>query len=370
MTYGTPDSTWDDWKELRVLTGRDIDPEGLAVINQQCAILGDEMMPALLMVNPKTGVVLSPFVRTPDIDSNGNFIKGKFLSTTLDKVHCSDMQLIDNICGKAESKTVDDNGYRRVDKSGGYEGLARLGDGSIAAFLEKKDGDTTLSNEPGVRVYKVLPGDCTAGSPPKFESFLGYYPFEINAVKVADVSTIPGSSRYVAIIERNGFPKGHMFPAPAMPANNLCIVDLLDVDDDMVMRNKKCILNYHDIDDPWDVDGNGIFKYALTQVTNEALIVVDDYCIVAGTDTNYPWTNQFQLNESNVEDFQEVSDARWMVVCFVEPIFNVEHPFYQSTNLKPADLKPAVSGLLGFGLTSFNYIVFVLSGVISLLSLA
>ena len=33
-----------------------------------------------------------------------------------------------------------------------------------------------------------------------------------------------------------------------------------------------------------DTDGNGILKYAQTQVTNEALIVVDDYCIVAGTD--------------------------------------------------------------------------------------
>ena len=46
----------------------------------------------------------------------------------------------------------------------------------------------------------------------------------------------------------------------------------------------------HSIDDPWDVDGNGIFKYAQTQVTNEQLIVVDDYCVVAGTDTNFPCT--------------------------------------------------------------------------------
>ena len=61
----------------------------------------------------------------------------------------------------------------------------------------------------------------------------------------------------------------------------LCVVDLYDLDDDMVMRNKKCVLNYHNIDDPWDVDDNGIFKYAQTQVTNEQVIVVDDYCIVA-----------------------------------------------------------------------------------------
>ena len=117
-----------------------------------------------------------------------------------------------------------------------------------------------------------------------------------------------------------------VWPGAGNPANNLCVVDLLSLDDNMVMSNKKCILNYHNIDDPWDTDGNGILKYAQTQVTNEALIVVDDYCIVAGTDTNYPWTNQFQIDET-VEFFQEVSDARFMVICFVEPIFNLEHPF-------------------------------------------
>ena len=89
--------------------------------------------------------------------------------------------------------------------------------------------------------------------------------------------------------------------------------------------SSRSILNYHNIDDPWDVDGNGIFKYAHSQVTNEALIVADDYCIVAGTDTNYPWTNQFELEESQVPDWQEVSDARFMVVCFVEPIFSVDY---------------------------------------------
>jgi hypothetical protein len=169
---------------------------------------------------------------------------------------------------------------------------------------------------------------------------MGFYPFEINGSAIADVSTIPGSSRFVAVIERNGFPNGHMFPSPVMPANNLCIVDLEDVDKEtMVFQNKKCILNYHDIDDPWDTDGNGIFKYAQTQVTNEALIIVDDYCMVAGTDTNFPWTNQFELNEEsdNVQYFQEVSDARFMVVCFIEPIFNTaEHNFYKDNFAAPS----------------------------------
>jgi len=376
VTYKIPDSTWDDWKALRVLTGRDIDPEGLAVINQQCAVLGDELMPAVLMVNPKTGVILSEFVRTPDIDTNGEF-NGKFLSTRRDKVHCTIEALEADACPDVESKVVDDAGYRRHDKSGGYEGFAKLHDGSIAAFIEKQAGDTTLGNEPGVRVYNVQPGDCTSGSPPEFKSFRGFYKFEIGAVKVADVSAIPGSSRYVAVIERNGFPNGHMFPGPSMPANNLCIVDLEDLDESMLMKNKKCILNYHNIDDPWDVDGNGIFKYAQTQVTNEALIVVDDHCIVAGTDTNYPWLNQYEIDESDAEYFQEVLDARWMVVCFVEPIFNIEHPIYQEISKPPTETASELSASsssksasMRLDLALFNGVVVAIGGILGLITLA
>jgi len=306
------------------LTGRDFDVEGLAVINQTCAVVGEELMPALFMVNPMTGVVLSPFVRTPDIDADGNF-NGKFLSTSGDKVHCDMAALESNDCMRVNSSVVDESTYRKHDPSGGYEGFSVLADKTIEAFLEKNSGDTTLNEEPGVRVYHVVPGDCSEGSAPTFKAFLGYYQFEIGGTNIADVSAIPGSSRYVAVIERNAFPSGHMFPSPTMPANRLCIVDLFDTNADMVMNNKRCIINYHSISDPFDVDGNGIFKYAQTQVTHEALVIVDDYCLVAGTDTNYPWTDQFELEEADVPFSQEVADARFMVICFVEPLFNTDY---------------------------------------------
>lgn len=301
---------------------------GLAVINENLAIVGDELMPAIFAINPSTGVVLSPFVRTPDIDENGNF-NGKFLSTRGDKVHCSIADLMANNCMAVDSSVVDSSEYRKHDPSGGYEGFSFLADGTIAAFLEKTSGDSSLGDEPGVRVYKVLPGNGTPEDPPSFHSFMGFYPFELNAGNIADVSAIPGTSRYVAVIERNGFPNGNIVPAPVMPANKLCVVDLEDLDDNMVMHNKKCILNYHEISDPWDVDNNNIFRAAFTQVTNEQLIVVDDYCIVAGTDTNFPYTNQFGLNVTEIPFGQEVTDTRWMVVCFQEPIFNVNYPLME-----------------------------------------
>ena len=156
VTYKVPDSTWDDYVAMRVLTGRDFDVEGLAVLSQECAVVGDELMPAIFMINPMTGVVLSPFVRTPDIDESGNF-NGAFLSTRGDKVHCDVDVLVANAddCMAVDSSVVDDSEYRKHDPSGGYEGFSLLADGTIAAFVEKKSGDTTLGDEPGVRVYKV-----------------------------------------------------------------------------------------------------------------------------------------------------------------------------------------------------------------------
>jgi hypothetical protein len=62
--------------------------------------------------------------------------------------------------------------------------------------------------------------------------------------------------------------------------------------------------------------------------------------LVAGTDTNYPWTNQFGIDVSS-QYYQEVDDARFMVVCFVEPIFNSEHPLLKSFGAKPSEMPAA-----------------------------
>lgn len=64
--------------------------------------------------------------------------------------------------------------------------------------------------------------------------------------------------------------------------------------------------------------------------------------MVAGTDTNYPWTNQFGIDVAS-QYFQEVDDARFMVVCFVEPIFNPEHPFLNNFGAAKPSQMPAVT---------------------------
>lgn len=340
VAYKVPDETWNEYKEKRVLTGRDFDVEGLAVVNNTCALVGDEHMPAIFAINPTTGEVQSPIIRTPDIDANGNFLfnttsyggkkGGKYsekfpvyLSTIADKVHCKIEDLESNTCfGNTTNPVIPkDTKFRIISTSMGFEGFTTINDGSIIGFLEKPIG-----REPGVRVYRILPQECNAKKPPKFDKFLGYYPFELNANSIADTAAIARSNRKIVVIERNGFPNGHMWPAPVQPANKLCVVDLYALDSRKRMYNKRCILDYHCVDDPWDVDGNGIFTYALTQITTEQLIIVDDYCLVAGTDTNFPSTNQFRLDESQVPDWQEVTDTRWMIVCFSEPVFDATYP--------------------------------------------
>jgi len=83
---------------------------------------------------------------------------------------------------------------------------------------------------------------------------------------------------------------------------------------------KKCILNYQHVSDPFDVDGNGLTTAAFSQATTEQLIIVDDFCLIAGTDTNFPGTNQFGLTPAQAPYLKEVTDTRFMVVCFEDPV--------------------------------------------------
>lgn len=287
-------------KARRVLTGRDFDPEGLAVINKNCAIMGDELMPGVVAFDPETGIIKSNFVRTPDLVNNNKYgRKGKrirlsttrFLSTTGDKVHCPNLNDLAN-CLAVDRAVVEANPkYRLVDRSGGYEGLSKMPDGSVIGMLEKNNGVTTLQDEPGYRTYRIDPGNC-ADKKPKFTGFLGFYKPEISGNKISETSPVPGSNNRLVVVERNDFPpftpnpQNHMWPAPAQPHFKLCIIDITSTDYDMVFNKKVCMLNFNKISDPYDVDGNGIDYFAFIQLGPESLLVVDDYCFLAGQDTS------------------------------------------------------------------------------------
>jgi len=225
-------------------------------------------MPALFAVNPTTGVVLSNFVRTPDIDSFGNF-NGRYLSSRSDKVHCSIAALQANTCGISTDAVVDATNYVRHGTSGGYEGLVMMANGFVAAFIERNVGSTLANrNEPGIRVYKVR------AQPLAFDSFWGFYKFETGAGAIADASPLPGSSTKIAVIERSDWPNGKMIPGQGAPANRVCIIDLT-VKDRFNVFVKNCVLNYHRVSDPFDADGDGLAVAAFSQWTPEQLIIMD-----------------------------------------------------------------------------------------------
>eukprot|EP00962_Isochrysis_galbana_P020891 scaffold6130_cov112-Isochrysis_galbana.AAC.10 len=275
VAYATPDATWDTFKSLRVLTGRDFDVEGLAVKNYTYAIVGDELMPALFPIDASTGIVLGPMVRTPDIDETGAF-NGKFLSSAGDKVHCTIAALQANQCMSVPNAVVESSQYIRHGTSGGFEGLAMMADGSVTAFLERNVGGTLVERgEPGIRVFHVQ------SDPLMFKSFLGFYKFEHGACCIADVSPVPGSNTKLLVAERADWPNGKFSPGQTQPNNRVCMIDTSVRNEDMTFK-KNCILNYQHVSDPYDVDGNGITTAAFSQWTTEQLIIVDDFCMIAG----------------------------------------------------------------------------------------
>jgi hypothetical protein len=297
-------------------------------------------MPALFAVNPTTGVVLSNFVRTPDIDTFGNF-NGRFLSSRSDKVHCTILALLANTCGISTDAVVDATNYVRHGTSGGYEGLVMMADGFVAAFVERNAGSVLANrNEPGIRVYKVR------AQPLAFDSFWGFYKFETGGGAIADASPLPGSSTKIAVVERSDWPNGQRVPGQGAPANRVCIIDLTVKDRFNVFR-KNCVLNYHRVSDPFDADNDGLAVAAFSQWTTEQLIIMDDWCLMAGTDTNFPGTNQFGLSAAQTPHYQQVMDTRFMIVCYNDPIFGLP----QNTLIsKPTESMPEhyLVGLLNF----------------------
>lgn len=253
----------------------------------------------------------SPFFRVPDINLKDLTLNtDRFLTTISDKQHCTLAQVKANECQVVEPEVIDKQGkwakengkggkkywdgkFKRIELNEGFVALVQLGNGDVAGFFEHRIKhvleDDKVEFEIGVRVYKIAPGDCTKLCPPKIKDFWGFYRTELdndNVPSVAAVAAIPGNERLVVVLERNAFPlNGNEFPLQAMPVDKLCIVDLGLRNPVGVFFRKKCILNLHHISDPYDVDLNGIFVYGLNQVKNEGLIVLDDYCIMIGTDT-------------------------------------------------------------------------------------
>lgn len=267
------------------------------------------------------------------------------MTTRSSKIHCYLHELAAGLCGIVDQDRVDENGYYEyvknekgkkekkfvpkylsIDPDEGFVATVRMFNNvHVAAFA------TTIGKEPGARLYAINPGDCSKDCPPTFEHLIGFYKFTLGANRIAAMSSIPGSDTRIAVAEESeGFPDGKFFPR-TMPMDKLCILDIEAhlIEPDLVLTRKVCVLNYLHIPDPYDVDGNGSGVHAQAQFVNAGLKVVDDYCVIIGTDTGFPISNNdFDLEMAEVPFFTEaVEDTRFVYVCFFEPIFDAGFPF-------------------------------------------
>ena len=65
VAYRIPDLSWIQFKKDRVLTGRDFQPLGMAIVNENdgCSIISDGWNPSIFGMDPTLGTVTSPFIR-------------------------------------------------------------------------------------------------------------------------------------------------------------------------------------------------------------------------------------------------------------------------------------------------------------------
>jgi hypothetical protein len=65
VAYRIPDLSWIQFKKDRVLTGRDFQPLGMAIVNENdgCSIISDGWNPSIFSMDPTLGTVTSPFIR-------------------------------------------------------------------------------------------------------------------------------------------------------------------------------------------------------------------------------------------------------------------------------------------------------------------
>jgi hypothetical protein len=250
--------------------------------------------------------------------------------------------------------------FRKVDPGVGFSGLTWVKSGYVVGFLQFKieryeyerledDHDEhdkrsrrrlmgTGDDEPGVRVYLIDPGDCTADCEPIFKFFIGFYAFEFNGDRIGDTGVLRGDDRKIVVIEQRAFPQGFLYPPKKNPANKLCIVDITSRDPvTWVLTKKVCLLNYYSIQDPFKIGVSIKNTFAFSRYNLDAFWAYDDYCFLTGTATDFPFTNDWGIPQATGNPlipvypfFNEIQEPNFLIICFLEPVLDRGFPHFPS----------------------------------------
>jgi hypothetical protein len=197
----------------------------------------------------------------------------------------------------------------------------------------------TGDDEPGARIYLIDPGDGTPDCEPIFRFFIGFYPFEFNGNRIGDTAVLKDDDRKVLVTEQRQFPQGFLWPPSENPASKLCIVDLTSRDPvTWVLTKKKCLLNYYAITDAFKVSQSTKNLFAFSRFNIDALWAYDDYCFLAGTATDFPFTNDWGIDRNGSANttntmgvypyFDAIQEPNFIVVCFLEAVLDRGFPHF------------------------------------------
>jgi len=242
-------------KSQRLLTGADLDIEGVRQDKNGNFWFGDEFGPYL--------------VKT---DANGTVLRSEI---SLPGVYAP--QHKDVVTGSATSN---------LGGSGGFEGLAinPAGD-KLYALLEK-----SVAGDPA-KSLRINEFDIDAEAYTS-NSFL--YQLELEGTAIGDMTAID-DHRFL-VIERNGGTDTNATD----PFKKVFMVDIAKVDAEGFVEKTE-VVDLMNIADPDDLNGDGLTTFTFPYVTIEDVLILDANTIVVVNDNNFPGGGGRSLTSDNTE---------------------------------------------------------------------
>ena len=271
-------------RDSRLLTGADFDIESFRRDANGNFWFGDEFGPFLFKTNDSFEVIAAP-IQTPGVQSVDSPLLGG-----------------------------DTANLRR---SRGLEGMGVSDDGlTLYAMLE---GNTEGSPSDILRIFEF---DVVT------EGFTGtefLYQLDAGGRAIGELSPV-GGDRYL-VIERDGGGEGNIF-------KKLFLIDLNETDADGILE-KTLVADLLDIDDPFDLNGDGLTAFTFPFVTIESVTMLDPTTLLIANDNNFPGGGQ------RIPGVPENSE--FITISLDRPLLAVTGP------------SPLLLMLTGFGLLGLGY---------------
>jgi hypothetical protein len=243
-------------KSGRLLTGADLDHEGVVVDKNGKLWVGDEFGPFLVKADATTGTVLRSEISLPGVSAPENPYRGATPAN--------------------------------LGSSRGFEGLAinKTGDRIYTLLEGTVIGD--LAKTLRINQFSVDSESYTANS--------WLYLLEAEGTNIGDMTAI--NDHEFIVIERNG--STATSTNGIAPFKKLFKIDI-NLTDGAGHVKKTELVNLMNIADPNDLNGDGSTTFTFPFVTIENVIMVDDNTVMVVNDNNFPFGGGRAATSDNTE---------------------------------------------------------------------